>query len=145
MRCARLAGALALLVLAPPAGASDPAAIDYMLQCQGCHLPGGEGTPGSVPRLRGSVGRFLLVPGGREYLVRVPGSAQSPLSDAALARVLNWMVESYGPPEVARDFERFTPEEIARVRRPALLDVEPLRTRLLEAIERAEATPATGP
>ena len=52
------------------------------------------------------MGTFLTVPGGREYLVRVPGSAQSPLSDAELARVLNWMIRAFGPPAIAADFDR---------------------------------------
>jgi hypothetical protein len=76
---------LAAITLLAAAGArgADPR-VDYMLQCQGCHLADGSGAPGAVPDLRGSLGRFLGVPGGREYLVRVPGAAQSspPTSDS---------------------------------------------------------------
>jgi cytochrome c553 len=50
----------------------------YMLGCQGCHLEDGRGFPQrGVPALNEFVGNFLKVPGGREYLVQVPGAAQS--------------------------------------------------------------------
>ena len=77
------------------AASAETPQILYMLQCQGCHLADGTGAPGAVPSLEG-MGRFLSVPGGREYLVRVPGSAQSPLSDLELAEVLNWMLREFG-------------------------------------------------
>ena len=59
----------------------DQARIDYILHCQGCHLPDGSGVQDSVPSMNGYVGNFLKVNGGREYLIRVPGSAYSDLSD----------------------------------------------------------------
>lgn len=118
--------ALAIFVAAGAAHAETPR-VDYMLQCQGCHGAEGRGAPGTVPSLEG-VGRFLGVPGGREYLVRVPGSSQSSLDDAELAEVLNWMVREFD----SRDFVPFTAEEVARVRRPPLDDVEAVRRRLLQ-------------
>ena len=113
---------------------------DYMLECQGCHQPNGSGSIGSVPDLRDTIGLFLGVPGGREFLVRVPGSAQSSLSNARLAEVLNWMIETFGPSEVAARFTRFTAGEVARSRQP-LNDVEPVRNALMRRIE-AERTAA---
>jgi mono/diheme cytochrome c family protein len=127
---------LAALGAASPSRA-EPPEILYMLQCRGCHLPDGAGTPGVVPPFAGQVGRFLTVPGGREFLVRVPGSAQSPLSDAELAEVLNWIVRRFGPDEVARSFAPYTAEEVAHVRRPPLTDVDSVRRALVAEIERA--------
>lgn len=124
----RAALALALLGLAPSAGASDPA-IDYLLHCQGCHLADGSGKPGAVPALGGSVGRFLQVEGGREFLVRVPGSSQSALDDARLAALLNWMVRRFGP--VPDPFVPFSAGEVSRVRRPPLTEVTKLRRQLI--------------
>jgi hypothetical protein len=125
-----LARALALgCALAVPAARSDPA-LDYMLQCQGCHLADGSGSPGAVPALRG-VGRFLRTSRGREYLIRVPGSAQSPLSDAALAALLDWMVARFDPETAASGFTPFDAAEVARWRRPPLTEVEALRAALL--------------
>lgn len=128
-------GALAAALLAPLAAAAAPdPRIDYLLQCQGCHREDGGGTPGAVPPLAGSVGRFLRVAGGREYLVRVPGSSQSPLDDARLAAVLNWMLVRFDPDALPADFAPFTAEEVARVRRPPLVDVAGERRRLLAAL-----------
>ena len=122
-----------------PVARGESPEILYMLQCRGCHRPDGGGTPGVVPPLAGLVGRFLTVPGGREYLVRVPGSAQAPLSDAELAEVLNWIILRFGPAEVAQSFERYTPEEVAGVRQPPLVDVDAVRRDLLERIEAGDA------
>jgi mono/diheme cytochrome c family protein len=106
-----------------------------MLHCQGCHRADGGETPGSVPALADGVARFLTVPGGREYLVRVPGSSQSALDDAALAAVLNWIVGRFGPAEAAAAAAPFTAAEVARVRRPPLADVDRVRRELLRGLE----------
>ncbi len=98
-----VAGA-ALVVTSVAAGALASPHNDYRLQCQGCHRPDGSGSIGGVPDLRDTMGLFLGVPGGREFLVRVPGSAQSPLTNARLAEVLNWMIAAFGPREVAARF-----------------------------------------
>jgi hypothetical protein len=118
------------------AGERNPPQIDYMLQCQGCHREDGTGAPDQgVPSLKDSIARFVAVPGGREYLVRVPGASSSPLSDAELAAVLNWMIVSYGPAEQAEGFDPYTEEEVAAVRRPPLARVYELRQSLLERFE----------
>jgi hypothetical protein len=129
------AAALALLAAVPAAAAESPQVL-YMLHCQGCHRPDGGGTEGAVPALCGEVARFLAVPGGREYLVRVPGVALAPLADAPLAQLLNWMVERFGPAEAARGFEPYTADEVGAARRAPLVDVEPERRELLRLIER---------
>ena len=109
-------------------------AADYVMHCRGCHGPEGQGAPGGAPDLRGSVGRFLLVPGGREYLIKVPGTSQSELDDARTAALLNWMIREYGPRDVAAEFTPFTTAEVAAHRRPALLDVPRTRAALLAAL-----------
>ncbi len=138
-----LALAAALLAFGPAApSAAERPEILYMLHCRGCHLPDGAGSPGSVPDMRDQLGRFLRVPGGREYLVQVPGSASAPLDDAELAALLNWMIVRFGPAEVARDFRRYTGPEVARHRATPLTDVDALRARLVRRIEASEpATP----
>jgi hypothetical protein len=125
----------ASVVLSPYAARSDPR-TDYMLHCRGCHGPDGGGNAGGVPSFRGEVGKFLSVPGGREYLIRVPGTAQSELSDARTAALLNWLVEELSPDQVPPDFEPYTEVEVARYRKP-LVDVGRVRRRLLGEIESA--------
>ncbi len=118
-------------------GTSGPA-LDYAVTCQGCHRADGAGTPGTVPALAGSVGKFLRVPGGREFLVRVPGVAQAPLDDAALAAVLNWMLARFGRDDVPKGFVPYTAEEVGRLRGRPLTDVAGARRQLARAIERAK-------
>lgn len=118
---------------APAASRADPS-LDYVLHCRGCHGPEGAGVAGSVPDFRGQVGRFLFVPGGREYLVRVPGTSQSELSDARVAALLNWLVREFGADQVPDDLVEFDEAEVARVRRPPLTDVDAVRRALLEAL-----------
>ena len=123
-------GGVIAWALAVPAGAGDPA-LDYMLECQGCHLPDGAGT-NDVPDLRDGIGRFIGVDGGRAYLVQVPGSSQSALDDADLAEVLNWMIRAFGPAEVAASFQHFDAEEVARFRTVPLVEVDAVRRTLVE-------------
>lgn len=105
--------------------------VNYMLHCQGCHLPEGIGHPGRVPKLKGNVGKFLSVDGGRAYLVQVPGSAQSTLSDAELAAVLNWLVPTFDPQHTPVPFQAFSAEEVSRYRSVRIRNVTQIRTELL--------------
>jgi hypothetical protein len=108
----------------------DPA-VDYMLQCQGCHLEDGSGSPGAVPDLRASLGPLLAAPGGREYLARVPGAAQSPLSDTRLAAVLDWMIREFAPAGAAAEHAAYRSEEVARWRSEPYSEVQSVRRELL--------------
>jgi mono/diheme cytochrome c family protein len=130
--------ALAASLLATgPAAVADPR-IDYVLHCQGCHLPDGSGQPGAVPNLRGELGRFLTVPGGREYLVRVPGTAQAELSDARVAALLDWMLAEFSPSAVPEGSSPYSADEVARLRRRPLLDADETRRELMRAIRSLE-------
>lgn len=121
-----------------PALATGGAELDYAVTCQGCHLADGTGTD-TVPRLAGSVARFLRVPGGREYLGRVPGVAQAPLDDAATAAVLNWMLNRFDKDGLPPNFVPYSAEEVGTLRRAPLVDVEKTRRGLLDALERRPA------
>ena len=59
-------------------GSSNLGRQNYILNCQGCHLPDASGSPGVVPRMNDFIGNFLHVDGGREFIVQVPGSANAP-------------------------------------------------------------------
>ena len=98
--------------------------FDYLLHCGGCHLEDGSGDPPEVPNLRVDIDWLAATPDGRSYLTRVPGASQTPLSDARLAGVLNWILETYYP---GQDFAAFTAAEVASTRRIPLYD--PLRAR----------------
>lgn len=114
-------------------GGKNSPHVNFMLHCQGCHLPGGLGHPGIVPKLAGNVGKFLQVTGGREYLVQVPGSAQSSLDDAQLAEVLNWLVAEFDPEHTPQDFQRYSAKEVQEYRSARIRNVTQIRTELLGA------------
>ncbi|MBM4205665.1 MAG: hypothetical protein FJ194_16190 [Gammaproteobacteria bacterium] len=119
-------------------GVSDPARsrIDYMLHCQGCHGPDGSGTrDGVVPKLEDQLAKFLTVPGGREFLVQVPGSANAALPADRLAAVLNWMVLTFDSSNVPADFSAYSADEVAKFRSTPLSDVSKVRAELIKMIE----------
>jgi len=124
-----------LLIATAQAGAQDlnpeRAQRNYMINCQGCHLPDGSGLAGSVPSMRNFVGNFLGVKGGREFLIQVPGSANSPLDDAALAELLNWILLNMSPGQIPPGFQPYTADEVSAVRYKKLLDVASVRASLV--------------
>ena len=133
------AAALTFLLLVAPAWATEPAEADYMLNCQGCHLPEGQGFPDrQVPDLRHQMARFLKVPGGRKFLVQVPGSAQTALNDADLARLPNWMLLRFSSAQMPADFQPYTAAEVGPLRKQPLARVSEVRSELLERIARQE-------
>lgn len=138
--------AVLLLLLAASSGwATEPAEADYMLNCQGCHLPDGSGFPArQVPDLRNQMGRFLSVPGGREFLVQVPGSAQTALNDADLARLLNWMLLRFSAAQLPANFQPYTAAEVGALRKQPLARVSEVRSELLERIARQEQLQISG-
>jgi hypothetical protein len=126
----RAACSALLLVLSVTGAKAYEPRVNYQLQCMGCHTASGAGQPGRVPSVRASLGRLAVTPQGRSYLIRVPGVAQSPLSDADTAAVLNWMIRTLSDPAPER-FDAFTAEEVARWRHQPLADVSSERARLL--------------
>ena len=122
---------LAAVLSAPhPASAYEPR-VNYELQCMGCHGAEGKGEPGRVPSFKETLATLLGTADGRRYLIRVPGVAQSPLSDQETAEVLDWMVQTLADPPAPKDFVGFTAEEVARSRHQPLTDVFGERKRLL--------------
>jgi hypothetical protein len=105
----------------------------YQLFCQGCHGPGGEGDR-AVPAFTDFVGKFLGSDEGREFLIRVPGSANAPLSDEELAEVLNWIVGQFAGSSEPAEWERFTEEEVTASRKKPLIQIIEYRATLLEAL-----------
>ena len=127
MKPPAIAVLVAALSLAGAASAGASPAELYTLNCWGCHKPRAEGIPGAVPRLADSMGDFLRVPGGREYLVEVPGVAASALSDAEIAQVLNWLLFTFNKAETPSDFTPYTAAEIAKYRPHQLIRITETR------------------
>ena len=133
-----LAGALAAVAFAAPVPASP--AQDYMLYCMGCHGAQAQGVQGRIPPLAGSVSLFMRLPEGRDYVLRVPGAANSALPDAQLAAVLNWLAESYRA-TAAPQPAPFTVDEVTRVRRTPLVDVQARRREVVRLLAASGAAP----
>nr|WP_322102999.1 cytochrome c [Paraburkholderia sp. J41] len=122
-----------------PAGQDSawPLARQHWVQnCMGCHTATGGGIAGKVPPLAHSLGYFERVPGGREYVMRVPGASNSALSDQQLADVLNWLLITMNREAIPPDFKPYTAAEVAEHRRPAFADVAPRRAALVREMQR---------
>jgi mono/diheme cytochrome c family protein len=132
--------AMVLMLLGTGAAAaelnSQRAQFNYQMSCQGCHAPDGSGA-NYVPPMRDYVGNFLTTEAGREYLVRVPGSAVSALGDAELAEVLNWIVLEFAGASISGPFEPYSSQEVGRLRQHPLNEVVQYRAQLLADIARA--------
>lgn len=126
---------LAMLAVGAPVFAGGSPAELYTLNCWGCHKPHAEGIPGTVPRLAHSMGDFLHVPGGRAYLVQVPGVATAAMSDAEIAKVLNWLLVTFNKDELPEDFKPYTADEVARYRTHQLIRVVETRDALVRELK----------
>ena len=125
----------AILVLAGASAAGADPRADYLMHCAGCHLVDGSGMPPDVPSLAGPLGRIASSPVGRDYLARVPGAAQAPLTDEELAAVLNWLLLEYNRQSLSKDFRPLTTAEVARSRSRVLADPVKLRKELWPDID----------
>lgn len=124
-----------------PPGVANPqrAWQHWTLNCQGCHRPDGSGSAGTTPAIAGAVGKFLAVPGGRKYLVRVPGVATSALSDADLSEVVNWMLWRFDAAHVPAGFKPYTASEVGALRKqPLRLEAAGIRRDLVGKMGAAE-------
>ncbi|MBR1177028.1 hypothetical protein JQ617_23960 [Bradyrhizobium sp. KB893862 SZCCT0404] len=113
-----------------PSFAADVDWNRWAIGCQGCHRPDASGSTGGAPDMKDFVSRFVTVPGGREYLVRVPGVATAAFSDKDLAALLTFVLRRFDPQHLPADFEPYTAEEIAAGRK------HPLRTEAAEVRQR---------
>jgi hypothetical protein len=105
--------------------------VNFQLQCMGCHRRDGSGQPGRVPSFRRTLVPMSYLPQGREFLIRVPGVAQAPLSDEDIASLLNWMVRHMSDVSIRPGFKDYTPAEIHRERARPLTAVHAERIRVL--------------
>ena len=118
---------LAGTLLLSPAVVAEKPRTAYWLHCAGCHLLDGSSAPPEVPTLIGEPGRIAGLPGGRDYLMRIPGVAQAGLGDEKLADVLNFMLEEFSSATLPADFQPFSGDEVGQARKQVLIN--PLRSR----------------
>ncbi|RDK07892.1 c-type cytochrome [Cupriavidus lacunae] len=101
----------------------------YMLHCSGCHLPDASGKPAAgIPDMRLTIPQLLRTPAGRAFLVQVPGTSGSALTDAQIAELMNWMLPALTG---QRDVAPYTTQEVTRYRNDRLDDVAAHRAAIL--------------
>jgi len=128
----RLGALCAVMALCWPAAAwSYEPVVNFQLNCMGCHRADGSGESGRVPSIRRSLVLFSAMPEGREYVIRVPGVAQSPLSDEDTAALLNWMARNLSDLKLPPGFTDYSALEVRRSRPHPLAQVSATRARLM--------------
>ncbi|WP_079433408.1 c-type cytochrome [Zoogloea sp. LCSB751] len=135
MRAPFLAVMFAVALASLPAVAGAEPQRDFQTHCSGCHQMDGSGAPKfGIPDMRHAVGHFLRLPEGRHFLVKVPGTANSPLGHADTAAMLNWMVFAFSRDEVPADFRPYTAQEVARLRGQTFHDVPGARAEIVRRL-----------
>lgn len=134
----RLSLWLLVVALASPANAApDRSRQNYVQHCAGCHQLDGSGSPGAgIPDMRGQLGYYLNSPAGRAYLVQVPGAANSPLSNAELAQLLNWILKAFGAAQMPTSFAPYVEDEVSRLRAQIPAAVDDLRRQVTAELQR---------
>lgn len=121
---------------APSVATTTHARASYVLHCAGCHGVDGAGLPAQyVPGLQ-RLGDFLRVPGGRGYVIKVPGVMGSGLTDAQVAEVANWMLATIAKDSLPPGHAPYDGAEVARARAEPLLDVAAERRRLQQQAQK---------
>lgn len=111
--------------------AGESPALAYRLHCNGCHMEDGSGAKaGRIPPIPGIAGHFLKHEKGRLYLVSVPGVVNSGLPDGETAQVLNYILEVFGANEAPVNWQRFTGDEVRRLRTIKVDDITALRNEI---------------
>lgn len=130
----RAATVVAAIVCGAPMAMAYEPRVNYQLQCMGCHHADGAGEPGRVPSVRDTLVPLSLFDEGRDFVLRVPGVAQSPLADAEVAALLNWMVRNVSDVAPGDGFRDYTAQEVAARRHQPLVAVAAERERLLARV-----------
>ncbi len=112
-----------------------------MLYCMGCHGPEAQGVTGKIPPLAASLALYMRTSAGRDYVLRVPGAANSVLTDAQLAAVLNWLSVTYPAPGEAQP-SPFTTAEVTRVRHTPLANVLATRQTVVQELAAQGSAPS---
>lgn len=126
-----LAVTAAAVAAAPACAASDTPETNYMLFCSGCHLPDGTGSKGAgILPFQNIVGKHLRHPQGRLYLANVPGVINAGLGHEDTAKLLNYILDTWGAKDRPKDAAPFTAEEVGRLRGHTVDDIIALRARI---------------
>ncbi|WP_353475831.1 cytochrome c (plasmid) [Salipiger sp. H15] len=119
MRKILMAAALTIAAGGPLGAQEMSPRATFVLHCAGCHRMDGQGSlPGGIPAFPDSVGHIANTDEGRTYIMHVPGVLGASLTDAEIAEVVNYILETWsdGAP-------RFDEAEVTRRRAIPVPDV----------------------
>jgi len=130
----RVVAIVALLSCSVAAADDDRARFNYIIHCQGCHLPDAMGFQDTVPRMNDFLGYFLHSQDGRAFIIQVPGVSTARLSDDETAELMNWLINTYSAEQRPADFVPYSESEINVLRQSPEADPAMTRARILRAI-----------
>ena len=110
------------------------ALFNYQMSCQGCHAADGSGHK-SVPELKDFMHNFMATQQGREYLIRVPGAANSVLDDEQLTEVMNWMLRNFTDTSNAPSWKPYEVHEVSEYRQSPLYETVEYRRKLIASLK----------
>lgn len=115
--------------------------MNYLHYCAGCHLDDGSGKPShGIPNMRGVLGQFLRVDGGREFIIKVPGVSHTPLADSDVAALMNWLLDGIAQPSTPPGTPPYTAAEVTRLRSERMVDIPGTRKEIVERLRVAGYT-----
>ena len=115
--------------------------MNYLHYCAGCHLDDGSGKPShGIPNMRGVLGQFLRVDGGREFIIKVPGVSHTPLADGDVAALMNWLLDGIAQPSTPPGTPPYTAAEVTRLRSERMVDIPGTRKEIVERLRVAGYT-----
>ena len=125
---------LGLLCFATADADDKRAHFNYVIHCQGCHLPDAVGYLDKVPRMNNFLGYFLHSKEGRDFIIRVPGVSMAALPDDEIAELMNWLINAYSAEQRPAEFVPYTQSEVNTLRQSPEADPLTTRLRILRAI-----------
>ena len=127
---------ITLLASGIATGAERAPKANFILKCAGCHLSDGTGMPASgIPDFVGKVGVFAALPEGRAYLLHVPGVIGSSLTDAQIAGVLNYLMQTWAGASLPTDYVPFDATEVSALRQQHIGNAVNYRRVVVEKLE----------
>ncbi|MFO1286388.1 MAG: hypothetical protein U1F49_07555 [Rubrivivax sp.] len=87
--------------------------------------------------MRGVLGHFLRVSGSREFIVRVPGVSYTPLADADVAALMNWLLAGIAQPGLPQGTAPCTQRKVARLRSTRMADIHGTRRETVQRLHAA--------
>jgi len=114
----------------------------FLLRCAGCHQIDGAGHPQvGVPSMRNTLGYFPASAAGRAFLVQVPGARNAAITDAELAALTNWELQSFSKAQLPPDFIAYSEQEVRQSRANPPLDIAASRAAILRDLQEKGVLP----